>query len=83
MFGDRLLGDDHGGAKLCPESWLREVSVDRAGLAHQMRALVELPVELLLVFKKAREHTTALPGFAEIESDVRYILANIVRRWFV
>jgi hypothetical protein len=49
VFGDRLLGDGRGGAMLCPESWLREVSVDRAGLAHQMRPLIELPVELLLV----------------------------------
>jgi len=49
VFGDRLLGDGAGGVRLCPESWLREVRVDRAGLAHQMRALLELPVELLVV----------------------------------
>jgi hypothetical protein len=49
VFGDRLLGDGHGGVRLCPESWLREVRVDRRGLAHQMRALLELPVDLLLV----------------------------------
>lgn len=49
VFGDRLLGDGAGGARLCPESWLRDVRVDRAGLAHQMRPLLELPVERLLV----------------------------------
>jgi hypothetical protein len=49
VFGDRLLGDGAGGARLCPETWLRDVRVDRAGLAHQMRPLLELPVERLLV----------------------------------
>lgn len=49
VFGDCLLGDGEGGARLCPESWLEDVRVDRAGLAHQMRPLLELPVERLLV----------------------------------
>jgi len=57
VFGDRLLGEGGGqgpdegagGVRLCPESWLRDVRVDRAGLAHQMRPLLELPVELLVV----------------------------------
>lgn len=49
VFGDRLLGDGAGGVTLCPESWLSEVRVDRAGLAHQMQPLIELPVERLLV----------------------------------
>jgi hypothetical protein len=49
VFGDRLLGDGHGGVRLCPESWLREERIDRAGLARQMRPLLELPVEILLV----------------------------------
>lgn len=49
VFGDRLLGDGAGGVRLCPESWLDDVRVDRAGLAHQMRPLLELPVERLLV----------------------------------
>jgi hypothetical protein len=48
LFGDRLLGEE-GGVKLCPESWLRRERVDRAGLAHLMRPLIELPVERLLV----------------------------------
>ncbi len=49
VFGDRVLGDGAGGARLCPESWLFDVRVDRAGLAHQLRPLLELPVERLLV----------------------------------
>ncbi len=49
VFGDRLIGNDEGGVRLPPESWLRDVRVDRAGLAHQMRPLLELPVERLLV----------------------------------
>jgi hypothetical protein len=48
LFGDRLLGDEVG-VRLCPESWLRRERVDRAGLAHLMRPLIELPVERLLV----------------------------------
>ncbi len=49
VFGDRLLGDGQDGVRLCPESWLRDVRVDRAGLAHQMSSLLELPAERLLV----------------------------------
>jgi hypothetical protein len=49
VFGDRLLGDGHGGVRLCPDSWLAGVTVDRAGLARLMRSLLELPVEMLLV----------------------------------
>jgi hypothetical protein len=48
LFGDRLLGDEDG-VRLCPESWLRRERVDRAGLAHLMLALLELPAERLLV----------------------------------
>ena len=49
VFGDRLLGDGHGGVRLCPESWLHDERIDRPGLARQMRPLLELPVEILLV----------------------------------
>jgi glyoxylase-like metal-dependent hydrolase (beta-lactamase superfamily II) len=48
VFGDRLIGAGGGRVRLCPESWLRQVTVDRQGLARLMRALIELPVELLL-----------------------------------
>jgi hypothetical protein len=49
VFGDRLIGDGHGGVRLSPESWLRHERIDRPGLARQMRPLLELPVEMLLV----------------------------------
>jgi hypothetical protein len=49
VFGDTLLGEAPGEVRLCPESWLSDVRVDRAGLARLMGPLLELPVELLLV----------------------------------
>jgi hypothetical protein len=52
VFGDRLIGyddDDGGRVRLCPEGWLTRERVDRAGLAHLMRTLIELPAERLLV----------------------------------
>lgn len=49
VFGDTLIGAGAGEVRVCPESWLSDVRVDRAGLAHLMRPLIELPVELLLV----------------------------------
>ena len=49
--GDRLIGDGDGdaGVRVCPESWLTQVRVDRAGLAALMRPLLELPIERVLV----------------------------------
>jgi len=47
--GDSLIGDRHGGLALCPESWLEEERVDRTGLAGLLEALLELPVERVLV----------------------------------
>ena len=49
IAGDRLLGDDAGGLRVCPQSWLSRVQVDRAGLAHLMLALLELPIERVIV----------------------------------
>jgi hypothetical protein len=49
VAGDRLIGAAGGGLQLCPESWLAEVRVDRAGLAELMRPLLELPIENVLV----------------------------------
>jgi hypothetical protein len=49
IAGDRLLGDGSGGVRLCPESWLQDVRVDRPGLAALMRPLLELPIERVLV----------------------------------
>jgi hypothetical protein len=47
--GDRLTGAQDGGLRLCPESWLERVQVDRTGLARLLRPLVELPIERVLV----------------------------------
>jgi hypothetical protein len=49
IVGDRLLGADGGGLRLCPESWLEGTQVDRRGLALLMRPLLELPIERVLV----------------------------------
>ena len=49
VCGDRVIADGRGGLRLCPESWLAEVRVDRAGLAEIMRPLLELPIERVLV----------------------------------
>ncbi len=48
VAGDRLVGDGQGGLALCPESWLEDVAVDRAGLARLMGPLLELPIERVL-----------------------------------
>jgi hypothetical protein len=49
--GDRLLGDDAGGLRLCPDSWLRYLpsGMRRPELRQALRPLLDLPVELVLV----------------------------------
>ena len=49
VTGDRLLGGPHGTLRVCPQSWLSRVRVDRAGLAELLRPLLELPIERLVV----------------------------------
>jgi len=46
--GDVLLGDGHGGIKLCPASWLPE-GVGPGKLRESLRPLLELPVERVLL----------------------------------
>jgi glyoxylase-like metal-dependent hydrolase (beta-lactamase superfamily II) len=46
--GDVLLGDDAGGVRMCPESWLPG-STGHSELAESLRPLLELPVERVLV----------------------------------
>lgn len=46
--GDVLLGDDRGGIRLCPASWLPQ-GVGQAKLRESLRALLELPVERVLL----------------------------------
>lgn len=49
--GDRLLGDDAGGLRLCPESWLRYLpsGMRHPALREALRPLLDLPVEMVLV----------------------------------
>jgi hypothetical protein len=47
--GDRLLGASGGGVRVCPQSWLGQVHVNRPGLIELLRPLVELPIERVLV----------------------------------
>jgi glyoxylase-like metal-dependent hydrolase (beta-lactamase superfamily II) len=46
--GDVILGDEGGGLRLCPESWLPS-GVRQARVAEALRPLLELPVERVLV----------------------------------
>jgi hypothetical protein len=46
--GDSVIGTDDG-LRVCPESWLKDARVGRAGLAERMRALLELPIDRVLV----------------------------------
>jgi glyoxylase-like metal-dependent hydrolase (beta-lactamase superfamily II) len=47
VFGDVVLGAEPGGVRLCPEGWLE--GGGHAELKETLRALLELPVERLLV----------------------------------
>ena len=49
--GDRLLGEDAGGLRLCPDSWLRYLpsGMRRDALAEALRPLLDLPVESVVV----------------------------------
>ena len=49
VAGDRLVGSEAGGLRLCPQSWLGHARVDRLGLAELLRPLLELPIERVLV----------------------------------
>ncbi len=48
VAGDSLIGAEDG-IRLCPESWLEDTRVGRAGLAARMDALLQLPIERVLV----------------------------------
>jgi hypothetical protein len=49
--GDRLLGDDAGGVRLCPPSWLRYLAsgITQDELRVALQPLRELPIEMVLV----------------------------------
>jgi glyoxylase-like metal-dependent hydrolase (beta-lactamase superfamily II) len=47
VAGDVLLGDDAGGVRLCPESWLPD-GIGHAELRAVLRPLLELPIKSVL-----------------------------------
>jgi len=49
--GDRLLGGDRGGLRLCPQSWLRYLpsKMSQPQLRQALRRLLDLPVDMVLV----------------------------------
>jgi hypothetical protein len=47
--GDRILGAEGGGLRLCPESWLYWVRVSRKELRSLLEPVLTLPVERVLV----------------------------------
>jgi hypothetical protein len=49
VVGDVLLGDEAAGLRVCPQSWLEDVHVNRPGLAELLSPLLELAVERVLV----------------------------------
>jgi hypothetical protein len=49
VAGDRLIVVDGEGLRLCPQSWLEDVQVNRPGLADLLSPLLELPIERVLV----------------------------------
>jgi hypothetical protein len=49
VTGDSLIGGEDGRLRVCPESWLEDLGIDRRGLAVLLAALVQLPVERVLV----------------------------------
>jgi glyoxylase-like metal-dependent hydrolase (beta-lactamase superfamily II) len=68
--GDRLLGDDNGGLRVCPDSWLRYLSSGLTGaeLRVTLQSLLDLPVERVLtshgepVLTRGREALAAALG---------------------
>jgi len=49
VAGDRLIGAEGGGLRVCPQSWLEDVRANRVEIAALMRPLLELPIERVLV----------------------------------
>ncbi|HEY2398351.1 MAG TPA: hypothetical protein VGH78_05100 [Solirubrobacteraceae bacterium] len=49
VAGDRLIAPAGVGLRLCPQSWLEDVHVNRPGLADLLAPLLELPIERVLV----------------------------------
>lgn len=66
--GDRLLGDGRGGLRMCPDSWIRYLRLDQAGLAESLRPLLDLPVEAVVV---SHGEPVLRDGRAAIEAAIR------------
>jgi hypothetical protein len=51
VVGDRIIGGEHGGLRLCPDSWLEYLpsKIAAADLRELLRPLLELPIERVLV----------------------------------
>jgi hypothetical protein len=49
VAGDRLIVVEGVGLRLCPQSWLEDVHVNRPGLAEVLAPMLELPIERVLV----------------------------------
>ena len=49
VAGDRLIVTEGLGLRVCPQSWLEDVHVNRPGLAELLGQLLELPIERVLV----------------------------------
>jgi hypothetical protein len=51
IAGDRLLGDEAGGLRPCPDSWLRYLpsKMGQPALRKALRPLLDLPAEMVLV----------------------------------
>lgn len=47
--GDRLIGDGRRGLRMCPDSWMRYLGLDQAGLAESLRPVLDLPARAVLV----------------------------------
>ena len=49
--GDRLIGNEDGGLRLCPDSWLRYLpsGMGRPELREALQPLLDFPVEMVLV----------------------------------
>jgi hypothetical protein len=49
VAGDSLIGGEDGVLRVCPQSWLEDVRANRAEVAGQLRSLLVLPIERVLV----------------------------------
>lgn len=65
--GDAILGDANGGLRVCPGSWLDDTT--QAELKLALRALLDLPVELVLVSHGAPVLEDGLAALAAALAD--------------